>query len=361
MQEDKNHPKAKLVLEDGTEFSGISFGHPYSTAGEVVFNTGMSGYPQALTDPSYCGQILTFTYPMIGNYGVSDRSMDENGIENHFESSKIHVEGVIVSEYSSDHNHWNAKDSFEGWLRAQKIPAICDIDTRALTKKLRTSGVMLGKIIVDKDVSLYDPNKENLVAKVSRDSHKVLGKGKHHIVLVDCGMKNNIIRCFLKRDTKLTIVPWNYDFNKMEYDGLFISNGPGDPTMCKETIANIRRAMENKKPIFGICLGHQLLALSAGAKTYKLKFGHRSQNQPAVLSDGTGHITSQNHGFAVDAKSLPSGWIETFQNANDSSNEGIKHAKDPFFSVQFHPEGFCGPQDTEYLFDEFIEMIGKWK
>ena len=385
--------KAKLILEDGTVYNGFSFGHPESTAGEVVFNTGMAGYPQSLTDPSYSGQILVFTYPLIGNYGVGDFSKDEHGLELNFESSKIQTKALIVSEYCSEHNHWNSDKSLSSWLKDNQIPAIFGIDTRALTIKIREKGVMLGKILIgDKNINLYDPNKENQVAAVSRKEPTVVGSGKHKIIVVDCGIKNNIIRSLLKRDTTLKIVPWNYDFNKHgfggqakceegktheekegyeDYDGIFISNGPGDPTYCRETVENIKKAMTKEKPtpIFGICMGNQLLALAAGAKTYKLKFGHRSQNQPCVIIEDykthgkikRGYVTSQNHGFAVDNNTLPDDWEELFYNANDNTNEGIKHKLLPFFSVQFHPEGSCGPKDTNYLFDEFIEMIEKGK
>jgi carbamoyl-phosphate synthase small subunit len=358
----KRYPKAELVLEDGSIYRGFSFGHDSSTAGEVVFSTGMVGYPKSLTDPSYSGQILVFTYPLIGNYGIAPKQHDIYKIPKSFESFRIHVKGVIVSEFSQDHNHWNSQSSFQGWLVENKIPAIAGIDTRALTIKIREKGVMLGKIVIGKDTDFYDPNIENQVRNVSRNDTLTLGKGKHRIVVLDCGIKNNILRCLLRRDVTITIVPWDYDFNKLDYDGLFISNGPGDPTHCKESINNIKKAMEKNKSIFGICLGNQLLALAAGARTYKLKYGHRSQNQPCVIAgEKTGFITSQNHGYAVDTKTLPKGWEEFFYNANDHTNEGIRHRTLPFFSVQFHPEGSCGPMDTEYLFDEFVEMIEKNK
>ena len=356
----QNHHRAKLILEDGSIFHGFSFGYPKSCSGEVVFSTGMVGYPQSITDPSYAGQILVFTYPLIGNYGVSDNSRDNNGILENFESDNIWTTAIIVSEYSSDFNHWNAKKSLQEWMIENKIPGIFGIDTRALTIKIREHGVMLGKIIIEPDgdnsVDLIDPNKENLVALVSRKDVKHYGsdKAKYKIVAVDCGIKNNILRCLLKRDVSITVVPWNYDF--FEYDGLFLANGPGDPVMCTKTIENIKVAVKNKKPIFGICLGNQLLALAAGAKTYKLKYGHRSQNQPAVHNNRA-YITSQNHGFAVDKKTLLEGWEESFYNANDNTNEGIRHKTLPFFSVQFHPEGSSGPRDTDFLFDEFIKMI----
>ena len=356
----KSYPKAKLVLEDGTIFHGFSFGYPHSSAGEVVFNTGMTGYPQSLTDPSYTGQILVFTYPLIGNYGVSDNSKDNCGIPLNFESGKIHVQGIIVSEFCKDHNHWNSRSSFHDWLIESKIPALFGIDTRALTIKIREKGVMLGKIIIDDDVDFHDPNKINLVKLVSRKDIINIGNGRFNIVVVDCGIKNNILRCLLKRNISLTIVPWDYDFNQLDYDGLFISNGPGDPVQCKKTVENLKKAIKKKKPIFGICLGNQLLALAAGAKTYKLKYGHRSQNQPCITKDKQGYITSQNHGYAVDNKTLPRNWEELFHNGNDNTNEGIIHKKLPFMTCQFHPEGYAGPRDSEYLFDKFIKMIEEY-
>jgi carbamoyl-phosphate synthase small subunit len=349
--------KIKLVLEDKTEFLGTSFGYDGPISGEVVFNTGMMGYPESFTDPSYKGQILTLTYPLIGNYGVPGNET-ENGILKNFESEKIHISGLIVSEYSERYSHWNAKKSLSDWLIENKVPAIQGIDTRALTKILREKGTMLGKIILDKDIETYDPNIDNLVEIVSIKNKKIYGRGKIKILLIDCGVKLNIIRCFLKRNVSVIRVPWDYDFSKEDYDGLFISNGPGDPKMCKTTIANLSIAIKQDKPIFGICLGNQLLALAAGGDTYKLKYGHRSQNQPC-LQFGTKkcYITSQNHGFAVDIGKLPSDWEPSFINANDGTCEGIRHKKKPIFSVQFHPEASCGPVDTEFLFDDFLRLI----
>lgn len=354
--------RIKLVLEDNSVFEGYSFGAKRSAAGEVVFNTGMVGYPESMTDPSYKGQILTFTYPLIGNYGVPSEKIIENNLMKFLESDKIQVEGIIVSDYSHQYNHWNAVKSLADWLIENNKPAVYGIDTRMLTKKLREKGTMLGKIIYDDDVRFNDPNKVNLVAEVSIKEPVVYGNGKTTVMVVDCGIKNNIIRCFVKRGVKVIRVPWSYPFHNGEfkYDGLFISNGPGDPKMCKETIENLKIAMERKDKIFGICLGNQLLALAAGADTYKLKYGHRSQNQPC-LEVGTRrcYITSQNHGFAVNNKTLPSGWKPWFVNANDNTNEGIMHMKMPWMSVQFHPEASCGPVDTEFLFDKFVKQIKK--
>ena len=351
--------EANLILEDGTIFKGESFGYEESTSGEVVFNTGMVGYPEALTDPSYSGQILVLTYPLIGNYGVpSDEH--ENNIPKYFESNSIKVKGIVVLEYSKNHNHWNSKKTLSEWLIENKIPAIQGVDTRVLTKKIREKGVMLGKMVINKDPEDYDPNKINLVAEVSTKEVKEYGDGKLKIIIVDCGLKNNILRSFLKYDVKLKVVPWNYDFRNENYDGLFISNGPGNPKFCFETINNIKKAMEKNKPIFGICLGHQLLALAAGASTYKLKYGHRSQNQPCVTPENKCFVTSQNHGYAVDFSKISQEWNELFINLNDNTNEGIEHKIKPFFSVQFHPEGSCGPNDTSFLFEKFIRMVKEY-
>lgn len=348
----------KLVLEDGTEFQGKAFGAATSMSGEVVFNTAMTGYPESLTDPSYKGQILVLTYPLVGNYGVPGAESEEE-LYKFYESYALHISGLIVSDYSFEYSHWNAKLSLSEWLKQHNVPGVYDIDTRALTKILREKGTMLGKIVYDnQDVEMYDPGKENLVAQVSIKEKTIYGSGKYRVLLVDCGVKYNIIRNFLKRDTTVIRVPWDYDFSNENYDGLFISNGPGDPKMCTETIRNIAKAIEGDKPIYGICLGNQLLALAAGADTYKLKYGHRSHNQP-VLKVGTNKsfVTSQNHGYAINNNTLPKGWEPLFLNLNDNTNEGIRHITKPIFSSQFHPEAWGGPVDTEFLFDDFMESV----
>ena len=355
------HPASKpvqLVLEDGTEFSGWSFGAETPVAGEVVFNTAMAGYPESITDPSYRGQILVLTYPLIGNYGVPGKQR-ENGMLKFFESDVIHISGLIISDYSFNFSHWNADQSLSDWLTEFNIPGIYGIDTRTLTKHLREKGAMLGKIIFDnRDIPFYDPNKVNLVNEVSTKEIIRYGHGRNRILLIDCGVKNNIIRCLIRRDTEVIRVPWDFDITTMEYDGLFISNGPGDPKQCQVTIGNIRKALSEDTPVFGICLGNQLMGLAAGGDTYKLKYGHRSHNQP-VLKEGTNkaYITSQNHGFALDDHTLPDDWEPLFTNLNDQTNEGIRHKSKPFFSSQFHPEASSGPTDTEFLFDEFIASI----
>ena len=342
--------QSKLVLENGSEFIGTSFGADKPISGEVVFNTGMVGYPEALTDPSYRGQILVFTYPLIGNYGVPNEE---------FESDKIQVSGLVVADYSEKYSHWQAAKSLSDWLKEQGIPAISGIDTRKLTKMLRERGTMLGKIVNGKNVDFHNPNQENLVQEVSIKNSIIYNEtGEKRIILIDCGVKNNIIRNLTKRNLQVIRVPYDYNFFDEKFDGLIISNGPGDPKMCTETIKNVRKALEKNIPTFGICLGNQILALAAGGNTYKLKYGHRSQNQPCIRN-GTKrcYITTQNHGFAVDMKTLSSDWEELFVNANDGTNEGIKHKTKPFFSVQFHPEGHSGPEDTNFLFDEFVRML----
>ncbi len=353
-----NLKKAVLLLEDGTRYEGLSFGSDNSIAGEVVFNTAMTGYTESLTDPSYKGQILVATYPMTGNYGIPGDKQTDN-IPDFFESDRIHVQGLVVDDYSFEYSHWNATKSLADWLKENNVPGVFGIDTRALTKRLREKGSMLGKIIIDGNTPAdYDPNKDNLVAQVSCKEVSYYGNGNKTVVLVDCGVKNNIIRCFTKRGIKVIRVPWDYDFTTLEYDGLFISNGPGDPKMCTATIEHLRKALQQDKPIYGICLGNQLLALAAGFDTYKLKYGHRSHNQP-VLREGTDrcYITSQNHGFAIDTKTISGDWSAWFVNVNDGTCEGIRHKTRPIFSTQFHPEACGGPVDTEFLFDEFVKLI----
>jgi carbamoyl-phosphate synthase small subunit len=348
----------KLILEDGSEFSGFSFGFEKSVSGEVVFNTAMTGYPESLTDPSYKGQILVLTYPLIGNYGVPANSLEHN-LMKHFESDCLHIKGLIVSDYSFEYSHWNANRSLGDWLISNQIPGIYGIDTRQLTKILREKGTMLGKIIYEnKDIDLYDPSQENLVAQVSISHKEIYGNGKYRIILLDCGVKYNIIRDLLQRDTTVIRVPWDYDFLNDHYDGLFITNGPGDPKQCKTTIENLKIALNQDIPIMGICLGNQLIGLASGANTYKLKYGHRSHNQPVLhVHTNRAYITSQNHGYAIDNATLQEGWEPYFINLNDNTNEGMKHVNKPFFSTQFHPEASGGPTDTEFLFDEFIELI----
>ena len=350
----------QLLLDDGSVFHGKSFGYEKATAGEVVFNTAMTGYPESLTDPSYSGQLMVLTYPLVGNYGVPPRTFEANGLATFMESEKIHVEAIIVSDYSFEYSHWNAVESLGSWLKDEKVAGIYGIDTRELTKLLREKGSMKGKIVFDAadEIDFVDPNLINQVDIVSCKEVITYGNGSKKVVLVDCGVKHNIIRCLLKRDVTVIRVPWNYDFTNMEYDGLFISNGPGDPDTCEAAVINIRKAMERNTPICGICMGNQLLAKAGGASIYKLKYGHRSHNQP-VRMVGTERcfITSQNHGYAVDNSTLGADWEPLFINMNDGTNEGIKHKTKPYFSAQFHPEACSGPTDTEFLFDKFVELL----
>ena len=352
---------ATLKLENGMVFKGYSFGYAGPCDGEVVFSTSMVGYPESLTDPSYSGQILCMTYPLIGNYGVPADGDDQYGISRNFESDRIHVRGLVISDYSFCYSHWKATRSLDEWLKSQKIPGIYGIDTRELTKVLREHGSMLGIIVpdgVEKDFPIEDPNLVNQVALVSCKEVIRYGSGEKKVVLVDCGVKNNILRCFIRRGVELIRVPWDYDFTGMDYDGLFISNGPGNPALCTATVGHIRKVLEGDRPIFGICMGNQLLSVAGGASTYKLKYGHRSHNQPVRMA-GTNKcfVTSQNHGFAVDNSTLGPDWEPLFINMNDGTNEGIRHKTKPFFSAQFHPEATSGPTDTEFLFDEFIAKL----
>ncbi len=377
----------KLILEDGSEFEGQSFGANKSTAGEVVFSTGMVGYPESLTDPSYLGQILILTYPLIGNYGVPEKS--------YWESDSIKVSGLIVSNYIDTPSHIQSKQTLSSWLKSEKIPALEITDTRFLTQKIRTKGTMLGKIIFDRDIKFHDPNKENLVAQVS--TKKIIGQGtrlaarqggKKTVLLLDCGAKENIARCLVKREVRVITVPWDFDpfddnviasersergdlplgkrllrlpsnrdprnDNSLNFDAIVVSNGPGDPKMAGKTIQTIKKAIAKNIPILGVCLGHQLLTLAAGGDTRKLKFGHRSQNQPCIMANSNRcFITTQNHGFEV--YKIPNGFKPWFTNANDGSNEGIIHNRLPIMSVQFHPEANPGPNDTEWIFDFFLD------
>jgi len=362
--------KAVLRLANGRCLHGWSFGYDGASDGEVVFSTAMVGYPESLTDPSYSGQILCVSYPLIGNYGIPEDIRDKDGLCSCFESEKIWVRGLVISDYSEKYSHFDAVKSLGQWLQEQRIPGICGIDTRELTQILRDEGAMLGAIIPEgcghpamdwdgvSDFPAPDPNLENQVDVVSCKEPVTYGSGEKTVVLVDCGVKHRILRCLLARGIKLVRVPWDYDFTRMDWDGLFISNGPGNPELCDLAVSHIKEAMESGKPIFGICMGNQLLSRAAGCSTYKLKYGHRSHNQP-VRQCGTRRcfITSQNHGFAVDDKTLGEDWEPFFVNMNDGTNEGIRHRNKPFFSVQFHPEASSGPVDTEYLFDEFVSML----
>ena len=352
-----------LVLSDGTKFHGKSFGYDVPVAGEVVFNTAMMGYPESLTDPSYAGQLLTMTFPLVGNYGVPPFTIEESGIPTFMESDRIYASALIVSDYTEEHSHWNAVESLADWLKREHVPGITGIDTRELTKVLREHGVMMGKILFDDEPDNIPEADYEGVNFVDRVSTKEIiryneGAGKK-VILVDCGVKANIIRSLITRGVEVIRVPWNYDYTGMEYEGLFLGNGPGDPDMCNDAVEIIRKQMSmNKKPICGICMGNQLLSKAAGAKIYKLKYGHRGHNQPVrMVGTDKCYITSQNHGYAVDASTLDKDWQELFVNMNDGSNEGVRHKENPWFTSQFHPEACSGPVDTYFMFDKFVETL----
>lgn len=356
--------KVTLQLSDGTEFHGKSFGYEQPVAGEVVFNTAMMGYPESLTDPSYAGQLLTMTFPLVGNYGVPPFTFNkQTGLPDFMESDRIYASALIVSDYSEQYSHWNAVESLGEWLQREKVPGITGIDTRELTKVLREHGVMMGKILFDDEpnnVPEADYEGVNFVDRVSVKEIVRYNEGAgRKVVLVDCGVKTNIIRELIQRGVEVVRVPWNYDYTDMEFDGLFLANGPGDPDMCSEAVEIIRKQMSrSRKPICGICMGNQLLSKAAGATIYKLKYGHRGHNQPVrMVGTEKCFITSQNHGYAVDARTLDKDWEELFVNMNDASNEGIRHKENPWFSSQFHPEACSGPVDTEFMFDKFVETL----
>ncbi|XP_024870191.1 CAD protein [Temnothorax curvispinosus] len=356
-----------LLLEDGSVFPGRRFGADVSVDGEIVFQTGMIGYPESLTDPSYHAQILVLTYPLIGNYGIfGENEKDEYGIPYWFESHRIWAAGLVVGEICEKPSHWRQTKTLSDWMKEQNVPGICEIDTRALTKVINQKGTILGRIVLGQPPHtlpitppIEDPNKRNLVAEVSQPIPKTYNpNGRPRICVIDCGLKYNQLRCLLKRGARVDVVPWNYDFKTAEYDGLFLSNGPGDPSMSQVTVENIREVLKQKRPIFGICLGHQLLSIAAGCVTYKMRYGNRGHNQPATHNvTGRCYMTSQNHGFCVDAAQMPVDWEVLFTNANDNSNEGVIHSVLPYFSVQFHPEHTAGPEDLECLFDVFLESV----
>lgn len=351
-------PNASLELEKYGTFTGNSFGSNDNIAGEVVFATGMVGYPEALTDPSYAGQILVMTYPLIGNYGVAEQKT--------WESKKIWLRGLIVSNYIDTPSHYSSQQSLGKWLKKQGVPALEIADTRKLTQLIRTEGALLGRIITDSKKAkpkYTDPNKTNLVAEVSPkkvtvETPEKTTKKTTKIALIDCGAKQNIVNELLKRNCKVTRLPWDHDLfnNKIEFDAIVLSNGPGDPKQVSKTVATVKKALKQDIPILGICLGNQVLTLAAGGDTYKLPFGHRSQNQPAQLA-GTDccYLTTQNHSYAVNK--IPAGFKTWFTNVNDGTNEGIIHETKPWMSVQFHPEARPGPIDTSFIFDLFLEQV----
>lgn len=376
-QFDANAPKATpaaLKLKSGHIFTGTSFGAQTSSFGEAVFTTSLVGYPESMTDPSYRGQILVFTQPLIGNYGVPSQEKDQFGLLKYFESNKIQCQGIVVNDYATQYSHWTAVESLGEWCAREGIPAISGVDTRAIVHLLRDQGSTLAKLEVGDDAlenkeveNFPNPNERNLVSEAStKEVYELNPMGDVKVALIDCGVKENILRCLVARGASVTVFPWNYDFNKVmdQFDGLFISNGPGDPRAAMTTVQNLATAFKNPspKPIFGICMGNQLMGMAAGLDVYKLQFGNRGHNQPAInMQNGRCSITSQNHGYALEDSVLApggaiKGWEKYFVNANDGSNEGIRHQTKPFSSVQFHPEAKGGPQDTEYLFDDFLNL-----
>lgn len=342
-----------LILESNEIFQGYSPQWQHNSFfGEVVFNTSMVGYVEALTDPSYRGQILTFSYPLIGNYGVDSGET--------WESKQIQAAGMICSELSLCQSHSTATQNLMQWLESQNIPVMFGVDTRALVKCLRSKGVVLGAITdkKTKPKQFVDINQQDLVEQVTCSEIEEFGEGDKKVIVVDCGIKQNILRNFERFPVRVKRVPYTYDYTKEDYDGLFISNGPGDPLMCSQTADILKKAMKKDKPTFGICLGSQIMGLAIGAKTYKLPFGHRAQNHPCMeLATRRCYLTSQNHGFAIDENSLPKDWHVTFKNLNDNTVQGIAHNDKPFFSVQFHPEAAPGPVDTSWLFEKFYELL----
>ena len=357
--------RAALALADGTVFEGVGFGAGADIGGEVVFNTGIVGYPESITDPSYRGQILCQTYPLVGNYGVDPAR---------FESERPQIAGYVVSELCARPSHATSRKTLDDWLRESGVPGMAGVDTRALTKRLRSHGVMTGLLagsgrsldparLRREARAVPDPNARDLVAEVSTPEIRIYNpRAAKTVVLVDCGAKMGIVRALVRRGVSVVRVPADTDAARVlafAPRGVVLSNGPGDPRRAGAAVATARRLLAERVPLFGICLGTQVLALAAGGATYKLPFGHRGQNQPC-LEEGTSrcHITSQNHGFAVDASRLPRGWAPWFRNANDGTNEGIRLRRRPVFGVQFHPEAAPGPTDTDFLFDLFLEAAG---
>ena len=341
-----------LTLATGEIFAGHSPDwqlEPYF--GEVVFTTGMTGYVESLTDPSFAGQILVFTYPIIGNYGVPDKSK--------WDSDRIQVAGVVIGNLCSSPSHLDSQQSLLQWLQYHRTPLITDVDTRELTKRLRRTGPAPGAIVIGRQPSkFFDPNQLDLVETATCQNIQTYGEGSKRIIAVDCGMKESILRQLLPFPIEIVRVPYDYDYANEPFDGLFISNGPGDPAKCTKTIEILQRALLKQKPTFGICLGAQILALAIGGKTHKLQFGHRGQNHPCRNEETQQCIlTSQNHGYAIDKNSLPKDWKITFTSLNDQSIEGIAHKTLPFSAVQFHPEACPGPTDAAYLIEVFAKQV----
>lgn len=342
---------------------GLRFGSKINTKfHELVFNTSVTGYSESITDPSYRNQILIFTTPLVGNYGTPSYEKDQFKLHKNFESGKIQVSGLIVSDYSTHFSHWNAKWSLSDFCKSENVPILSGIDTRELTHLLRNNPLS-GKI---EDNKLYLSNYLDTTEIVNIVSTKQIlnynPKGKTKIAVLDFGIKNNIIRCLIKRNCSVTVYPYNYDLSNEHFDGVLLSNGPGDPKVNVIAVNNVKKLFEIKKPIFGICMGLQILGLSINMETYKMKYGNRGHNQPVIdLLTNKSYITSQNHGYALNEESLPNKWRISYKNMNDNTVEGISHESLPYFAVQFHPEAQSGPKDTEFLFDKFVDQCKKFK
>jgi carbamoyl-phosphate synthase small subunit len=378
MEKADGSKSAALLLEDGTFFVGKGFGAELNVVGEAVFTTGMVGYPESMTDPSFAGQVLCFTYPLIGNYGVPGKDdVDRFGLPVHFESESIKVSGLIVQEYCERPSHWASRTTLPEWMKGEGIPGISGIDTRALVSTLREKGVMMSALangtelptrkelasMIEK-ANRYDS--VDYVKGVSKKRSYAYGSSENTVVLIDCGVKLSIIRNILKRGYRVVRVPFNASYSDVmacNPDGVVISNGPGDPTLCEDTVKTAGRLVDSEIPLLGICLGEQLIALSQGVDTYKLRYGHRGQNKPVVdLTTGRGYVTSQNHGYAVNREKLENSPMKVwFINADDGSIEGTLHQNRPCIAVQFHPEGSPGPYDTEFVFDNFVSLMSKYR
>ncbi len=363
-----------LELSTGDRFKGELIGAPLATSGQMVFTTGMVGYCEAMTDPSYFGQILIFTYPLIGNYGIPSLPKKlELPILRGFESDRVHAAGVIITMDTIEAFHWNSFQSIDSWLKQEGVPGVVGLDTRHLVHLVRQTPNLLGKLLPveptgtrDYGAALstiagegfFDPGQHEILSAVALGERRRIGAGKHRVALIDCGVKWNIIRQIVERGCEVELIPWNDDLKDVDCSGWLISNGPGDPVRTgglKDRVANL---LKEERPILGICLGHQILSLAAGARTERMKYGHRSHNQP-VYQVGTrhGYITSQNHGYVVDEASLPDDWEPWFRNVNDQTNEGIRHKTRPFRSVQFHPEAAGGPRDTGWILEQFVAEV----
>lgn len=368
----------KLIFDDGTVLDGMGFGYSTAVFGEIVFNTGMVGYPETLTDPSYSGQILALTYPLVGNYGVPDPTVkDSDGISKFFESDKIQIRGLVVHELSLTASHWNLSMTLDEWMYNEKIPGLSGIDTRELTKKLRSGGVMMAALVVSdteidvehikkKLASAPNYNSEKFMDKVSIKQEETYGSEEKSVVVIDTGAKNAILRNIRNLGYKVIKLPWNAPIDKIlsyKPSGVVISNGPGDPQNCPDTIETAKKLIEKNIPTLGICLGAQIIGLAGNTDTYKLKYGHRGQNKPCInLENNQIYVTSQNHGYCIDPDSLKDSEFNLwFKNADDKTVEGIKHKTQNCIAVQFHPEAAPGPYDCKFVFEELSHLMGEEK